>query len=159
MGKMKQLWSIPSIRKDIKEVVFSKEMESKLISELYYICIAAAQTAKNDHSYENYKGELESSTGFIILKNRKENLRWKWIASEGTDPNRGFKDFSQYINTEIRGKSTLPDGSYIPEKSIIAVVVAAAPYAGVVEDNGRTVLNDFMPNFSIVHQRIKKVFS
>jgi len=151
---MTMLWGLSDIRKDMKEVTSSVKTEKALIDELYYICLAAAQTAKNEHSYINQKGELESSTGFVILKNRHIKLRWKWLASTGTNPSLGFKDFSNFVTTNLMNKSTLPDGSYIPKKSIIAVVFAAAPYAGAVDDKGRTVLSEFMPDWTVVHSKI-----
>lgn len=153
MGEMKCMWTIPQVKKEVKNVTSDKSMDKKFAQSLFEMCVAAAQRAKAEHTYHNIKGELESSTGVVILQNRRNLKRWKLQASTGSNPALGLRDFRKFIINELVGKSTLYDGTFIPEKSVIGFVVAAAPYAGHVESRGREVLNESMPPFSVIHEQ------
>lgn len=155
MGKMKQMWRIGDIRSKINNTLDASQ--EKVAKELYDICMSMAQRAKDEHDYNNYKGQLESSIGFIILKNRQEIKHWGIAASSGYDPGLGLQDIRNLIYDNIIGKHSLPDGTYIPSKSIVGIVFAAAPYAGTVESYGRKVLIDFAPNDSSIFRILKTV--
>lgn len=155
MGKMKQMWRIGDIRSKINDTLDASQ--EKVAKELYDICMSMAQRAKDEHDYNNYKGQLESSIGFIILKNRQEIKHWGIAASSGYDPGLGLQDIRNLIYDNIIGKQSLPDGTYIPSKSIVGIVFAAAPYAGTVESYGRKVLIDFAPNDSSIFRILKTV--
>lgn len=156
MGEMKQLWAIPAISGKIHRVAFD---DKKLVDSLFEICTNIANEAKSGHSYRNIKGELESSIGVVILKDREEVLRWSVEAKSGSDPAKGINDLRTLIETNIIGKNELPDGTDIPANGIIGIVFAAAPYSGLVESRGRTVLDSFTPDseyvFSIIKTAIK----
>jgi len=153
---MKMLWSIPPIDRRVNKVI--KANDKKVVETLLEICIAAAMRAKEQHSYRNIKGELESSTAVIIIKDRKKIEEWKLLNEGGRDPQRGFTDLRRFIRNNITGKDRLPDGTFIPEKSIYGIVVAAAPYAAEVEKR-RTVLNEFMPSYGVVFSAFKEALS
>lgn len=147
-----QKWNIQNIGKRIDKNINSKN--THVISAIYKTCVAFAKEAKKNHSYINYKGQLESSVGVIVLKDLNEVKEWNLIASDGSDPIRGIRDLNNVINS-IVGKSTLPDGINIPSVGIVGIVFAAAPYAGTVENRGRRVLYPFAPNQSTVYEIIK----
>ena len=155
MGKMKQMWRIGDVRSKINNTLDASY--EKVEKELYDICLDAAQRARNEHDYNNYKGQLESSIGFVILKNRQEVKHWGIAAKSGSDPGLGLQDIRNLIYDKIIGKHSLPDGTEIPSKSIVGIVFAAAPYAGTVESYGRKVLIDFAPNDSSIFRILKTV--
>ena len=153
---MIQKWSMPQIvaRLDKKtEVAFD---EGKLVDGLFEICQDIAIKAKDGHTYRNIKGELESSIGVLVLKDRNEIIKWDFVqASSGSDPARGIADFKNGLDEYIIGKSELPNGTHIPEIGLVGIVFAAAPYAGLVESRGRTVLDNFKPDPGYVFSIIK----
>ena len=155
MGKMKQMWGIGDVRSKISNTLDASY--TKVAEELYALCMSMAQRAKNEHDYNNYKGELESSVGVIVLKNRQEIMQWGMLARSGSDPGLGLQDMRNLIYNKIIGKHSLPDGTEIPSKSIVGIVFAAAPYAGTVESHGRKVLIDFAPNDSSIFRILKTV--
>ena len=157
--KSKQLWNINDVISKI-----DKKTEADIdatVQVIYAQCLAFAQRAKNEHTYKNYKGELESSVGVVVLKDRNEVKEWSALASDGTDPSRGISDYTDVLSTYILGQAQLPDGTLIPAKSIVGIVFAAAPYAGIIENGedvpqeewtpdwqgvaGKKVLNAFAP--------------
>jgi len=153
---MIQKWTLPQVISKLNkktEVAFD---EGKLTDALFDICKEIAEKAQSIHTYRNVKGELESSIGIVILKNREEIIKWENLqATSGTDPARGLSDFKHALDEFIIGKSELPDGTHIPEIGIVGIVFAAAPYAGIVETKGRTVLDSFTPDASEVFSFIK----
>jgi len=166
---MKQLWKIENISKRI-----DKRTESdinKVVNILYKKCLSFARRAKNKHTYKNYKGELESSVGVVILKDRNEIKEWSAMSSDGTDPTRGLEDYKDVLSTYILGKESLPDGTFIPANSIVGIVFAAAPYSYAVETGqtdiehmlgrgglgGKKVLNSFTPTSSEIFKVLKTV--
>ena len=168
---MKQLWKIDTVEKKIDRSLISKE--DKMVNAIFGECVAFAVRAKNGHTYRNYKGELESSVGVVVLKDLNEVKEWQLIASTGTDPSRGLTDFRNVLESYIVGKSTLPDGTQLPAKGIAGIVFAAAPYAGQIEGGmeiaqsewtmefqgvaGKKVLHDFAPPASEIIQILKTV--
>jgi hypothetical protein len=166
---MKQLWKIEDISKRI-----DKRTESdinKVVDVLYRECLAFARRAKNEHTYRNYKGELESSVGVVILKDRNEIKEWSAMASDGTDPARGLEDYKDVLSTYILGQESLPDGTSIPANSIAGIVFAAAPYSYEIEFGqnevehmmewegigGKKVLHAFAPTSSEIFTVLKTV--
>ncbi len=167
MGTMSQQWKIDDISKKIGTVV-NNSLEN-MTQAIYMKCLEFAALAKSAHTYRNYKGELESSVGVVVLKDREEVKEWKSMADTGTDPSLGISDFTSTLQEYVIGKATLPDGTEIPPKGITGIVFAAAPYAGYVESGegmglwGRggmpkKVLNAFAPKGEDVF-RILKVFT
>ena len=155
MGKMTCNWKIGDVRKTIDFVI---ERDLKIVEdELFNICLSTAKSAKDGHTYKNYKGQLESSVGVIILKNRQEVTQWSMVASSGSDPAKGLQDIKNLIYNKIVGKHSLPDGTFIPSKSLVGIVFAAAPYSGEVEGRGRKVLIDFAPSDNYVLTILKTV--
>ena len=166
---MKQKWNIGDIQKKID--AFSVSHEEQVVNAIFGECVAFAVRAHNGHTYRNYKGELESSVGVVVLKDLQEVKEWKLIAASGTDPSRGITDFSNVLQEYIIGQSTLPDGTQLPEKGIAGIVFAAAPYAGIVEGGmevdqstwttewqgvaGKKVLHDFAPPANEILQILK----
>ena len=160
MGKMTQLWSINDVKKIFNVVSSGSYKETEMIESIYGICVDMANAAKLGHDYRNVKGELESSIGVVVLKDRHEVVRWSVLAKSGTDPALGIEDMKRAIEGQIIGKSELQDVDqtiYIPEKGITGIVFAAAPYAGTVEARNKKVLIDFAPSSSYVFQIIKSV--
>lgn len=153
MGQMIQEWSLKDIEKRLSNVVGDIDMD-RLASSLVAICQKAQRAAKDGHSYNNYKGQLESSIGYLILKDRRI-VKWDAYVAEGTAPEKGIMNASRFANSKILGKARLPDGTRIPLKGVIGVVFAAAPYAKEVESYGRKVLIDFMPSRGTVYNVIK----
>ena len=88
---MKQKWNIGDIQKKID--AFSVSHEEQVVNAIFGECVAFAVRAHNGHTYRNYKGELESSVGVVVLKDLQEVKEWKLIAASGTDPSRGITDF------------------------------------------------------------------
>ena len=168
---MIQKWNTEDIGKKIDAYSISKE--EGIVNAIFGECVAFAVRAHNGHTYRNYKGELESSVGVVVLKDLQEVKEWKLIASSGTDPSRGIADFSNVLQEYIIGKSSLPDGTQLPEKGIAGIVFAAAPYAGKVEGGmeveqstwneewqgvaGKKVLHDFAPPAKEILQILKTV--
>jgi hypothetical protein len=155
MGTMTQKWTMPQIisRLDKKtEVAFD---EGKLTDALFDICQEIASKARSGHTYMNIKGELESSIGVVVLKDREEIKRWDVSSTSGKDPALGIIDFQNALEQFVLGKSELPDGTHIPEIGLVGIVFAAAPYAGTVEARGRTVLDYFKPDAGYVFDIIK----
>lgn len=166
---MKQKWKIEDIAKKID--TYSISEEEGVVNAIFGECIAFAVRAHNGHTYRNYKGELESSIGVVVLKDLQEVKEWKLIAASGTDPSKGIDDFSNVLQEYIIGKSTLPDGTQLPEKGIAGIVFAAAPYAGIIEGGmeveqstwntewqgvaGKKVLHDFAPPAKEILQILK----
>ena len=95
MGKMTCNWKLGDVRKTIDFVV-EKDLK-KVEEELFNVCLSTAKSAKDGHTYKNYKGQLESSIGVIILKNRQEVTQWSMVASSGSDPARGLQDIKNLI--------------------------------------------------------------
>ena len=155
MGSMRQLWRMTDVIAKLNRVTSIAFDEGKLVDALYDICKGVADAARTGHSYRNYKGELESSVGVVVLKDREEIKRWDVSSTSGTDPARGIMDFQNALEEFILGKAELPDGTQIPEKGLIGIVFAAAPYAGLVESKGRTVLSEFEPESSWVFSILK----
>ena len=155
MGKMTCNWKLGDVRKTI-DFVIEKDLK-KVEEELFNVCLSTAKSAKDGHTYNNYKGQLESSIGVIILKNRQEVTQWSMVASSGYDPARGLQDIKNLIYDKIVGKHSLPDGTFIPSKSLVGIVFAAAPYSGEVQVRGRKVLIDFAPSDNYVLTILKSV--
>lgn len=155
MGKMTCNWKLGDVRKTI-DFVIEKDLK-KVEEELFNVCLSTAKSAKDGHTYKNYKGQLESSIGVIILKNRQEVTQWSMVASSGSDPARGLQDIKNLIYNKIVGKHSLPDGTFIPSKSLVGIVFAAAPYSGEVQGRGRKVLIDFAPSDSYILTILKTV--
>lgn len=155
MGAMKQLWYLKDVQSRFKTAINVRDNE--VIAKVFEICVDIAQKAKNNHGYDNYKGELESSVGVVVLKDRMEVAQWKLLAGEGSNPLFGFDDFRNFVYDYLVGKATLPNGAVIPRKGVVGIVFSAAPYAGEVEDRGRAVLDRFTPGFGFVYQIIKSV--
>lgn len=155
MGKMTCNWKLGDVRKAI-DFVIEKDLK-KVEEELFNVCLSTAKSAKDGHTYKNYKGQLESSIGVIILKNRQEVTQWSMVASSGSDPARGLQDIKNLIYDKIVGKHSLPDGTFIPSKSLVGIVFAAAPYSGEVQGRGRKVLIDFAPSDNYILTILKTV--
>lgn len=155
MGSMRQLWTLPNVTAKLNKVTSIAFDEGKLIDALFDICKGVAEAARAGHSYRNIKGELEASTGAVVIKDRIENKRWDVSSTSGVDPGRGIMDFQNALEKYVLGKAELPDGTQIPEKGLIGIVFAAAPYAGLVESKGRTVLSEFEPESSWVFSILK----
>ena len=155
MGKMTCNWKLGDVRKTI-DFVIEKDLK-KVEDELFNVCLDTAKSAKDGHTYKNYKGQLESSIGVIILKNRQEVTQWSLVASSGSDPEKGLQDIKNIISEKIVGKQSLPDGTFIPSNSLVGIVFAAAPYAGEVQGRGRTVLDAFAPSDNYVLTILKTV--
>ena len=145
-------WNIPDIRSKING--FTKSKEEAEIEAIYDVCVNFAKVAKDQHRYRNYKGQLESSVGVVVLKNLKSIKKWTILASVGTDPSLGINDFNSSL-PYIVGQNTLPNGIVIPKIGIVGIVFAAAPYSKIVEDRGRRVLLPFAPNASTVFEILK----
>ena len=129
--------------------------EGKLTDALFDICQEIAAKARSGHTFMNIKGELESSIGVVVLKDREEIKRWDVSSVSGKDPALGIIDFQNALEQFVLGKSELPDGTHIPEFGLAGIVFAAAPYAGTVEARGRTVLDYFKPDAGYVFSIIK----
>ena len=155
MGKMTCNWKLGDVRKTI-DFVIEKDLK-KVEDELFNVCLSIAKSAKDGHTYKNYKGQLESSVGVIILKNRQEVTQWSMVASSGSDPAKGLQDIKNLIYNKIVGKHSLPDGTFIPSKSLVGIVFAAAPYSGEVQGRGRKVLIDFAQSDNYVLTILKTV--
>lgn len=155
MGSMTQKWTIPQIAVRLDKKVEAVFDEGKLIDSIFDICQDFAIKARDGHTYMNIKGELESSIGIVVLKNREEIKRWDVSSKSGKDPALGIIDFQNALEKYILGKSELPDGTHIPEIGIAGIVFAAAPYSGLVESRGRTVLDAFKPESGYVFEIIK----
>ena len=155
MGQMTQRWTLPQVVSKLNkktEVAFD---EGKLTDALFDICQEIAAKARSGHTYMNIKGELESSVGVVIIKDREEIKRWDVSAVSGKDPALGIMDFQNALEKFILGKSELPNGIHIPEIGLVGIVFAAAPYAGTVELRGKTVLDYFKPDAGYVFDIIK----
>lgn len=158
MGQMIQKWNIDDVINPLNVIVEGKEMNEKYSKAIMAICRRAAIKAHSSHSYKNIKGQLESSVGIVVLRDRKYVDAWEMRAKTGSDPSLGLQDLANVITTKILGKAKLPDGTVIPAKGIIGIVFAAAPYASIVQDlRGRTVLDDFMPEAEEVFRILKTV--
>lgn len=155
MGKMIQKWTMPNVVAKLNKATAVAFEEGKLTDSLFEICLEVAINARLDHTYRNVKGELESSIGVVVLKDRKDIERWDIQADSGSDPARGVADFRDAFEKYIIGKSELPNGTHIPELGLIGIVFAAAPYAGLVESRGKTVLDSFTPDAEYVFSIIK----
>ena len=70
MKRKAQKWDIEKIESKIDKRLLKDE--EKIISAIFKECVAFAKRAKNGHTYKNYKGELESSVGVAVLKDRSE---------------------------------------------------------------------------------------
>ena len=70
----KQKWNIEKVASKIDKKI-DKDMD-KIVKAIYSKCLAFAKTAKSSHTYKNYKGELESSVGVVVLKDRNELKEW-----------------------------------------------------------------------------------
>lgn len=156
MGEMMQEWSIDDVQSKINNAT-GNEFMMKVAENIFRECVLFAKAAKNGHTYNNYSGELESSVGVIVLKDRSEIMQWSLLASSGSDPAEGLQDMRNFLYDEIIGKSELPDGTNIPALSVVGIVFAAAPYAGDVESRGRKVLIDFAPSADRILKVIKEV--
>ena len=157
MKRKKQKWEIEKVESKIDKRLLKDE--NKIISAIFNECVAFAKRAKNGHTYRNYKGELESSVGVAVLKDRSEIKEWSMLASDGTDPSKGLSDYRDVLEEYIIGKANLPDGTEIPARGIAGIVFAAAPYASMIESGqnelegtmgwsgigGKKVLNAFAP--------------
>lgn len=162
-GKMKQLWKIENVEKKIQK--FDDLKIEKLGKAIFGICQQYAQQAKREHTYQNYKGELESSIGVVVLKDRNEIFEWSLSAASGTDPAKGLSDFNDVLQTYIVGRSELPDGTLIPAVGLIGIIFAAAPYAYEIESGlsplgkvrSKKVLHAFTPNGEFVYTILKTV--
>ncbi len=156
MKRNAQKWNIDNVTSRIDKTIENDEI--KICNALYKECVSFAKRAKNGHTYKNYKGELESSVGVVILKDRMEIKEWSMISSDGTDPSLGLNDFRSALEEYIVGHSELPDGTYIPEKSIVGIVFAAAPYASIIE-NGQNELEGLMGWSGIGGKKVLNAFA
>ena len=86
MGEMKQMWKLTDIKQRLKPVREGKYKEEEMIDALFGIGTDMARKAKSEHDYHNIKGQLESSVGVVIVKNRRELVRWSVLATSGSDP-------------------------------------------------------------------------
>lgn len=155
MGAMTQKWTVPQIEVKLNKATEVAFNEGKLTDDLFEICQDIAAKARAGHTFMNIKGELEASIGVVVLKDREEIKRWDVSSVSGKDPALGIIDFQNALEEFILGKSELPDGTHIPEIGLAGIVFAAAPYAGIVESRGRTVLDYFKPDPSYVFSVIK----
>lgn len=155
MGEMMQRWDVNEIRQRISDRLASDE--KLVIDRLYDICMDVAVKAKNNHDYNNYSGVLESSVGFIILKNLDEVKQWHMMASSGTDPSEGLNLIKNLVYDQIIGKYKLPDKTVIPRTGLAGIVFAAAKYASTVEERNRKVLVDFTPSSQYVLTILKTI--
>lgn len=155
MGSMKQLWTLPQIEVKLNKATEVAFDEGKLTDSLFNICQEIAAKARAGHTFMNIKGELESSIGVVVLKDREEIKRWDVSSASGKDPALGIIDFQNALEKFVLGKSELPDGTHIPEIGLTGIVFAAAPYAGTVEARGKTVLDYFKPEPGYVFSIIK----
>ena len=160
MGKMIQQWKIKDVQQRLNIVGEGSYKDTEMIEAIYGICVDVATKAKAGHDYKNIKGQLESSIGVVIVKDRREVVRWMVLAKSGTDPALGIEDMRRCVEGQIIGKSQLHDVDRdidIPAKGIAGIVFAAAPYSAAVEEKGRKVLLDFAPSSGYVFQIIKSV--
>ena len=161
MGQMKQLWNINDIRQSLNVVSSGSYDEKKMREAIFNICVDVANAAKAGHDYQNIKGQLESSIGAVVVKDRNEITDWFIAQSKsGTSPELGISDLRRCVDEQILGKSELHDLDqtiHMPEKGIVGIVFAAAPYAGFVESKYKKVLIDFAPSSEYVFQVIKSV--
>ena len=155
MGEMIQQWDINDIRQKISDRLANDE--TAVINKLYDVCMEVAVKAKNNHEYNNYSGVLESSVGFIILKNLNEVKQWFMMASSGTDPSEGLNLIKNLVYDQIIGKYKLPDKTVIPRTGLAGVVFVAAKYASTVEERNRKVLVDFTPSSQYVLTILKTI--
>lgn len=155
MGTIKAMFN----PKDFKALFDAKafDRDIKVADKLFEICKNIAVEAKNGHSYKNYKGELESSIGVVVLIDRSTLYKWDSSATMGTDPAKGISDINNVLSKYIVGKPNLPDGTKIPAKGVVGIVFAAAPYAKKIEDRKRKVLYDFVPAGDFIFKQIKMV--
>jgi len=152
---MTQKWTMPQIVSKLDKKTDVAFDEGKLTDALFDICQEIAAKARSGHTFMNIKGELESSIGVVVLKDREEIKRWDVSSVSGKDPALGIIDFQNALEQFVLGKSELPDGTHIPEFGLAGIVFAAAPYAGTVEARGRTVLDYFKPDTNYVFSIIK----
>jgi len=160
MGKMTQQWKVKDVKQRLNVVGEGSYKDSEMIDAIYGICVDIARRAKDGHDYRNVKGELESSIGVVLLKNRREIVRWMVLSKSGTDPALGINDIRRCVENQIVGKAELFDVDQmiqIPAKGITGVVFAAAPYAAKVEAKYKKVLLDFTPSSDYVFNIIKSV--
>lgn len=157
MGQMTQLWKMADVKQRLNVVGQGSYKDTEMIDAIYGVCVDTARRAKDGHNYRNIKGELESSVGVVIVKDRHEIVRWMVLAQSGTDPALGIADMKRCVEGQILGKERLPDGTDIPAKGIAGIVFAAAPYAGDVEARRKKVLIDFAPSSNFVFSIIKSV--
>jgi hypothetical protein len=158
MGEMKCLWKLSDVRLQFNDLKEGKLNETELIDGLYKIGVDMARKAKSEHTYKNIKGELESSIGVVIVRNRREIVRWSVLSKSGSDPAKGLADMQACLQTSILGKAELPDGTQIPESGYAAIVFAAAPYSAAVEYyRGKKVLLSFSPSDAYVFSVLKSV--
>lgn len=148
------------VRQRLNVVGEGSYKDTKMIDSIYGVCVDIAVRAKAGHDYRNIKGELESSIGVVLVKDRREIVRWMVLAQSGTDPALGIEDMRRCVENQILGKAELHDVDrdiQIPAKGIAGIVFAAAPYAAAVESKGRKVLLDFTPSSDYVFSIIKSV--
>ena len=158
MGQMIQKWNIDDVINPLNVIVEAKDMNERYAKAIMAICRKAAMKAHSSHSYKNIKGQLESSVGVVVLRDRSHIDAWEMMAKTGSDPSLGLQDLAYAITNKILGKAKLPDGTIIPAKGVIGIVFAAAPYASYIQDvRGRTVLHDFMPEADEVFRILKTV--
>ena len=157
MGKMKQMWKLTDIKQRLKPVREGKYKEEEMIDALFGIGTDMARKAKSEHDYHNIKGQLESSIGVVIVKNRRELVRWSVLATSGSDPALGIRDMEKCLSSQILGKSELPDGTEIPANGLACIVFAAAPYAAAVQWRKKKVLLEYAPSDAYVFSIINKV--
>ena len=157
MGEMIQKWNIDDVTRPL-QAFLDGGLSDKYYDAIFDICRDAAASAHRAHSYRNIKGQLESSVGVVVIRDRKYVQAWALKATSGSDPAKGLNDMNELISTKILGKSQLPDGQIIPKKGVIGIVFAAAEYASYIQDvRGRTVLHDFMPEADEVFRILKTV--
>ena len=157
MGEMKQMWKISDIKQRLKPVREGKYKEEEMIDALFGVGTDMARKAKSEHNYQNRKGQLESSIGVVIVKNRRELVRWSVLATSGSVPALGIRDMERCLSSQILGKSEFPDGTEIPAQGLACIVFAAAPYAAAVQWRKKKVLLDYAPSDAYVFTIINKV--
>ena len=69
MGREIQKWNIDDVINPLNVIVEGKEMNEKYSKAIMAICRRAIK-AHSSHSYKNIKGQLESSVGIVVLRDR-----------------------------------------------------------------------------------------
>ncbi|SFE54357.1 hypothetical protein SAMN03003324_00841 [Pedobacter antarcticus] len=114
------------VRKELERQL--ERIESAIISRLQYIGETFVNNARLNGKYLDQTGNLRSSIGYIVMKNRKvvkENFE-----KSGKGGPKGVSSAKDYIN-----KLKLNFGN-----GYVLIVVAGMDYAAAVESRGKDVL-------------------